>query len=171
MYKLARGFTLPEALTVTAVIAVLLGLGIPGWQAFARSQDGKSALNTLAGHLILARSESIKRSRPVLIDNVDGSWNSGWTLYVDANDNALLDVGDPVLTRIEPQPEGLVISGNTPVRRYVRYIPSGQTQLLGGGFQAGTLTICHASGLQPVRKLVISASGRARVSREAPGPC
>lgn len=171
MRELARGFTLPEALTVTAVIALLLGLGLPSWQAFGRNQDGKSALNILASHLALARSESIKRNRPVLVDNVDGSWHSGWTVYVDANNNALLDAGDPVLTSIGQQPADLVILGNTPVRRYVRYTPSGQTQLPGGGFQAGTLTICHAAGQQPVRKLVISASGRARVSREAPGPC
>lgn len=171
MYKLARGFTLPEALTVTAIFALLVGLGVPGWQAFGRNQQGKSALNALASHLALARSESIKRNRPVLVDNLDGSWRSGWVVYVDANNNALLDGGDPVLASSRAQPADLIISGNTPVRRYVRYTPSGQTQLPSGSFQAGTLTICHTSGQQPVRKLIISASGRARASREAPGPC
>lgn len=171
MHKLVRGFTLPEALTVLAIISLLLGVAAPTWQAFSRNQESKSALNTLASHLVMARSESIKRNRPVLIDNVDGNWNSGWTLYVDANNNALLDAGDPVLASIQPQPAGLVITGNTPVRRYVRYTPSGQTQLPGGAFQAGTLTICDASGLQPVRKVIISASGRARLFRTAPAPC
>lgn len=171
MHKLVRGFTLPEALTVLAIISLLLGVAAPTWQTFSRNQEGKSALNTLASHLVMARSESIKRNRPVLVDNVDGSWNSGWTLYVDANNNTLLDADDPVLVSGQAQPAGLVITGNTPVRRYVRYTPSGQTQLPGGAFQAGTLTICHASGRQPVRKLIISASGRARLSRQAPGPC
>lgn len=171
MHKLVRGFTLPEALTVLAIISLLLGLAAPTWQAFSRNQESKSALNTLTSHLVMARSESIKRNRPVLIDNVDGNWNSGWTLYVDANNNALLDAGDPVLASVRSQPAGLVIRGNSPVRRYVRYTPSGQTQLPNGGFQAGTLTICHTSGLQPVRKLIISATGRARASRDAPGPC
>lgn len=171
MHKISRGFTLPEMLTVIAVIALLLGIALPGWQNFMANQEGQSALNTLASHLVLARSESIKRNRPVLVDNVDGSWNNGWVLYVDINNNALLDSNDPVLASSPSQPADLIINGNTPVSRYVRYTSSGQTQLLSGGFQAGTLSICHTSGLQPVRKLVISASGRARVSRSPAGDC
>lgn len=171
MYKLAHGFTLAEALTAIAILSLLLGLAMPSWQAFARNQEGKTALNTLASHLALARSESIKRNRAVLIDNIDGNWHSGWTLYVDANNNGLLDADDPVLASVRPQPAGVVITGNTPVRRYVRYTPSGQTQLLNGGFQAGTLTICHTSSPQPARQLIISASGRARVLQKALAPC
>lgn len=66
---------------------------------------------------------------------------------------------------------GVRISGNTPVRSYVRYMPSGLAKMQNGAFQAGTITLCHADGEQPIRKLVLSATGRLRTIKEAAGSC
>ena len=68
-------------------------------------------------------------------------------------------------------PGGIIIKGNSPVTRYLRYTPTGQTKRLGGAFQAGTLTLCHSSGNQPVRRLILNAAGRLRSAVDSPGNC
>ncbi|MNO01291.1 hypothetical protein D3C81_2213950 [compost metagenome] len=67
--------------------------------------------------------------------------------------------------------EGVQIVGNAPVSRYVRYTPTGDAKMQSGAFQAGTISLCHESGMQAVRRLVISATGRLRTVIEAVGGC
>ncbi|WP_324731795.1 GspH/FimT family pseudopilin [Pseudomonas paeninsulae] len=171
MYRHAYGFTLVELLTSLSILTLLATVGVPSAQQFMGNQQLVSASNTLAANLSLARSESIKRRQPVLVDNVDGDWASGWRVFVDLNNNGQLDEGEPLLRQEQSLPKGVIAKGNTPVRRYVRYTPLGNAKLLSGAFQAGTLTLCHATGEQAVRRLVLSASGRLRRARDEPDYC
>lgn len=171
MHRLAYGFTLPELLTTLSVLALLTSIGVPGAHQLMGSQQLVATSNTLSATLAYARSESIKRRWPVLVDNGDGDWTSGWQVYVDSNNNGQFDAGEPLLLQQANQPKGIVVKGNTPVRRYIRYTALGNAELLSGAFQAGTLTLCHATGTQAVRRLVLSASGRVRRQKDAPGTC
>lgn len=169
--RASRAFTLLELLITLAIGALALGLAIPGTQSLAHNQRLISASNALATSLSLARSEAIKRRLPVLVDNIDGSWESGWRVFADVNSNGQHDAGEPQLLEAAALASGIIAKGNTPVRRYIRYTPSGSSKLIGGGFQAGTLTLCHATGQQAVRRLVLNASGRLRRAKDEPGPC
>lgn len=171
MPQTSRAFTLYELLISIAISALLLGVAVPGAQNIAHNQQLISTSNTLTASLTLARSESIKRRLPVLVDNGDGSWKSGWQVFVDTNNNGLRDTDESVLLQVEAVPEGVVAKGNRPVRRFIRYTPSGSTELISGAFQAGTLTLCHATGHQAVRRLILSASGRLRRTKGQPGVC
>ncbi len=171
MHRNVYGFTLVELLTSLGILTLLATIGVPATQQFVGNQQLVSASNMLAANLSLARSESIKRRQPVLIDNADGDWASGWRVFVDLNNNGQLDDGELLLRQEQSLPKGVIAKGNTPVRRYIRYTPLGNAKLLGGAFQAGTLTLCHTSGTQAVRRLVLSASGRLRRERGEPGPC
>jgi type IV fimbrial biogenesis protein FimT len=166
-----RAFTLTELLSSLAITAALLGFVYPSAVQFIRNQQIANASNLVMAALTLARSESIKRRLPVLVDNADGHWESGWRVFADTNNNGLHDQFEPLLLQTEALPEGVVAKGNTPVMRYIRYTPTGTSNLLSGAFQAGTLTLCHATGTQPVRRLVLSSSGRIRRSKTASGPC
>lgn len=167
----SRAFTLAEMLSSVTIAVVLMGIGVPGAVQFLHNQQLISASNSLTASLALARSESIKRRLPVLVDNGAGNWESGWQVFVDVSNNGQPDEGEPVLLQIAALASGVIAKGNRHVRRYVRYTPSGSSQLIGGGFQAGTLTLCHTSGTQAVRRLVLSASGRLRRTKGEPGPC
>jgi len=62
--------------------------------------------------------------------------------------------------------------GNSSIANYVSYSPSGATQLTSGAFQAGTFTLCDcesSSGF--ARKIVISATGRARITQVGATVC
>lgn len=171
MLHVSRAFTLSEMLSTLAITAVLLGVALPGAQNLVHNQQLISASNTLIASLALARSEAIKRRLPVLVDNIDGSWESGWRVFADVNSNGQYEDGEPQLLQAAAFASGVIAKGNTPVRRYIRYTPSGGSKLIGGGFQAGTLTLCHATGTQAVRRLVLSASGRVRRAKDEPAPC
>jgi len=171
MPTFARGFTLAEALIALSIIALLSGLAVPAFTRMIRHQQLNSASMELAAAFAYARQESITRRCPVLIDHPNGRWENGWRVFADVDNDGRLDRDEPLLKQARPLPAGIRISGNTPVRRYVRYTPTGATRLIGGGFQAGTLTLCHADGQQAVRKLILNAAGRMRRSRGEPGGC
>ncbi|HYQ39571.1 MAG TPA: GspH/FimT family pseudopilin [Pseudomonas sp.] len=171
MLQITRAFTLIECLVALALLAIMAGIAAPGFTHLIHAYQLRAASTDLGLALIQARHEAITRRRPVLIDNEDGAWDNGWRIFVDQNANGTLDTGDLVLRRGEAIAAGMRISGNTPVSRYVRYTSSGEAKLQNGAFQAGTLTLCHASGQQPLRRLVLSATGRLRTVKEEAGSC
>lgn len=171
MKYMTMGFTLVEQLACLAVLGVLSAIALPGLRQFMQAQQVTGATHALHASLLLARSEAVKRNRPVLVDNGDGDWASGWRVYADLNDNGRLDAGEPLI-RVTARLSGEVVArGNAPVRRHVRYVGNGRSQLAGGAFQAGTISICHASARQPVRRLVVNAGGRPRLVSDPPGSC
>lgn len=171
MLRASRAFTLSDMLNTLAITALLLGVALPGAQNLVQNQQLVSTSNTLIASLTLARSESIKRRLPVLVDNGDGSWESGWQVFVDENNDGERNAGEPALLQVGALPGEIVAKGNKPVSRFIRYTPTGSAKLLSGAFQAGMLTLCHAAGQQAVRRLVLSASGRLRRTKGQPGTC
>jgi type IV fimbrial biogenesis protein FimT len=174
------GFTLIEALLVMAITSTVVALAAPSYRALADSIRLTSASNAFVAHLYLARSEAIKRNaRVVLCKSVDGiacattgGWEQGRLVFHDANNNGLLDAGEQVLA-IEPGLHtDLRLVGNQSVSKYVSFDSTGSTRLVGGGFQAGTLTLCRQS-LSPgeARLIVLNAVGRPRVRKAAVAEC
>ena len=170
MRRSACAYTLIELLTTLAISSVLLGVGLPALIEMRHGQSLRTASTSLFQSALLARSESVKRNRPVLVKARNGDWNKGWIVFTDLNNNAEFESGEPLLAEVET-PSGIIIKGNSPVTRYLRYTPTGQTKRLGGAFQAGTLTLCHSSGNQPVRRLILNAAGRLRSAVDSPGNC
>ncbi|WP_420220328.1 GspH/FimT family pseudopilin [Metapseudomonas resinovorans] len=166
-----RGFTLIELLVAVTLLAICIGLGTPSLTQFIRAQQLTATSQVLSSSLALARQESVFRKVAVLVDNQDGDWATGWWVYADQNGNGRWDESDVLIRQIGPQPAGVVIKGNSPVRRYIRYTPTGRATMLGGAFQAGTLTLCRSDGRSHVTKLVINAAGRVRRAKQPPGSC
>jgi len=168
----ARGFTFLEMLVVIAIAAVLVTIAIPSMASMMKSIKLSSASNSFLSYLHLARSEAIKRnSRVVLCKSADGlscthsgGWEQGLIVFHDANDNGALDVGETIIVRAEALPSTLKLVGNLNVARYVSFAGNGATKLVGGAFQAGTLTLCHASlSAGEGRQIILNAVGRPRV--------
>jgi type IV fimbrial biogenesis protein FimT len=76
----ARGFTLPEVLTVVVILSVLLAAGVPQLADFVRQQRVKTVSFDLFSTLVLARSEAITRNAQVTVTPTGGAWINGWTV-------------------------------------------------------------------------------------------
>lgn len=172
-----RGATLIELLQVVAILGTLLLVAAPSLRRVVDSTRLTGYANDFMASMYLARSDAMKRrGRAVLCKSAtgihcapEGGWEQGWVVFRDANNNGVLDAGEIVLQHAPPLADGYSFSGNATVANYISYVGSGRTRLTGGGFQAGTLTLCKvaAEGLES-RQIVINNAGRARVLR-APG--
>jgi type IV fimbrial biogenesis protein FimT len=175
-----RGFTLVEMMVALAVLAVLVTLSVVFAQSTIDSMKLSSFANTFIAQLQLARSEAIKRNRPVaLCKSVDGTnchedggWEQGWIVFHDRNGNGEREDEEEVVHRFGKLPAGFRLVGNVGVARYVSFNPSGGTRSVTGAFQAGTLTVCRTSpGATEARQIVINAVGRPRVQKVSVPNC
>lgn len=155
-----RGFTLVELMITIALVAILAAIAVPAFNELTLGSKLRSQANELAAGALLARSEAIKRNQTATLcassngTSCTGSWADGW----------------------------IVISSGTVITKHASastgfHINSGVTSIIfqptGVGSTSTTLTICRATpsvGVQE-RKVTISASGRAKVSREDAGLC
>jgi type IV fimbrial biogenesis protein FimT len=157
-----------------------MGMAAPSFNALLASVRLKTTTELFMGHLNLARSEAIKRnSRAVLCKSSDGlqcvaggSWEQGWIVFHDANDNALVDHDEAILLQ-QPPLRGLVkFAGNTNIAKYVSYTPNGGANLVSGNFQAGTIILC-AQSIVPTEaiQILLSKAGQARVAKVSASVC
>jgi type IV fimbrial biogenesis protein FimT len=168
------GFTLLELLVAVTALLVLLLVAAPSMSALANSVKLTSASNSFLSHIYLARSEAIKRNgRVVLCKSSDGAtcatsggWEQGWIVFHDTNNNGIVDGEELVIARQQALPAAIKFTGNQNVAKYVSFEPTGSTRLAGGGFQAGTLTLCRQSAASnEARQIILNAVGRPRVQK------
>ena len=94
--KRQAGFTLTEMLVVSAIVAILLGIGIPSYKSITNSYRLSSEVNNLLGDLMYARGEAIKEGNYVTVcASSDGatcsgsaSWQNGWVVFSNAANGA-----------------------------------------------------------------------------------
>lgn len=164
MYKSTKGFTLHELMTGMTILALTAGLGLPTLYNFIHDYRLRAAANDLLMAALLTRSEAIKRNTPVILAARSGSWSSGWEIYPDYNYSGTREGTENVLLEGNELPT-LDIRGNRPVATYIRFSPSGKAKLLGGAFQAGTITLCHPQSRASQRELVLSSMGRLKLQK------
>lgn len=76
----AAGFSLLEMMIVVTILGVLAAIAFPSFTYMAANTKIKGASTDLYLALLKARSEAVKRSNPVTIAAVGGSWQAGWTI-------------------------------------------------------------------------------------------
>ena len=174
------GFTLIELMVVLAVVAVLQTLAAPAFSGVVTSIKLTTAVNSLLSSLWMARSESIKRNSRVVVCKSasgtacasSGSWEQGWIVFHDANNNAVLDAGEVVISREQALPSLVRLNGNSPFVSYVSYTSAGSARYVSGAFQAGTFTACvQSASATEARQIVINIAGRPRTVRTKVAKC
>lgn len=165
-----RGFTLIELIITVAIAAIVLAVGVPSFQTMMRNNRAATYTNEFMSALNFARSEAIKRGLSVtLCPSADSAtcagvnWEVGWITFVDVNNDGVVDAGDTIL-RLHDR-----LGGNTTLQGARTRISYGNT---GATAQTDTLvfSLCDSNNQQ--NNIMISNTGRARVSKVAPTtPC
>ena len=175
-----RGFTLIELLVTVAIAAILAAVAAPSFSEAIVNYQLTSNTNNFLASTQLARSEAIKRnSRMTLCKSADGTscttaggWHRGWIVFNDVNNNATINSGEAVVYKESAMSADFLMLGNANVDNYVSFAPSGATELVSGGLQQGTLTLCSQSGSSgQARQLIINGAGRLRVTKNPVATC
>ena len=164
------GISFLELLVVVAVTGLLLSTGVPGFLALVQDNRRAAAVNRLVHAFHLARGEAIKRARYVSLCKTGGGqdcaggqvpWSGGWIAFVNENrdEPPRVDAGEAVLLR-EPPLAHVEVTGN---RNAFTFRPFHQRST------NGTLVFCDSRGAASARAVIVSHTGRPRVSDRAAG--
>ncbi|HLS79861.1 MAG TPA: GspH/FimT family pseudopilin [Steroidobacter sp.] len=161
----SRGITLIELLCTLLAVAVLISIAVPSLGGLTRSAQRTAAVNDFFHAVYVARSEAIKRGAVVSIcKSPDGArclnhgdWSEGWMVFVnsDRDEPPERDEGETLLAHYAGWPAGRITSNR------LAYSFRAQTQ----GTVNGTVLFCDARGPEHSRAVIISHTGRPRVSR------
>ena len=160
-----RGITLPELVFTLAIAVGLLGWGVPAFRDLQLNASRTREVNQFIQAVYLARSEAIKRNGVVsLCPSQDGQscapagtpWQQGWIVFVnlDRDSPAVRDDSEPVLRAYAPWQRGAVTAN----RATLSFRPFGQMGV------TATITFCDDRGSAAARAVIISQTGRPRVS-------
>lgn len=167
-----HGYSLHDLLVTLVVAGTVAAFGLPSLKQLVARQRLTTTTNLLVTALHLARSEAITRGqRATLCPSRDArtcsgtgsgatEWQHGYFLYIDLNADRRRDGDEPVV-RVFSANDRLRISTSAH-RDHVTYQPSG----LASGTNV-TFRICDPAGGNPARIVIVSNSGRPRVT---PGP-
>jgi type IV fimbrial biogenesis protein FimT len=154
-----------------AIVVGLLGWAVPGFQDFRRNAARTREVNQFIQAIYLARSEAIKRNSVVsLCPSLDGGtcgpsgtpWHHGWIVFVnvDRDSPARRDPDEALLHVYAPWDTGRVQAN----RATLSFRSFGQMGV------TATFTFCDERGSRAARAVIISQTGRPRVSdRSASG--
>lgn len=167
-----RGFTLFELLITLVIISLLMTVGIPSFSAQLKSSKLDATAQALFDAVAFTRSQAVFGNTRVTLRNND-SWENGWKIFVDSNDNGLHD-DDEKLLLVREKTSSVRIHANRPLQHYISFISTGESRYVGrangGAFQAGTVNICTL-GTGSGYTLVLSRSGRMRMNKISSEEC
>jgi type IV fimbrial biogenesis protein FimT len=169
-------FTLIELMVVLAVLAILVTVGVPQFQAVIENNNMTANINEFTTSLHFTRSEAVNRGTRVTMCRRNGTarecaaagagtgWEAGWLIFVDDDGNNVYDASstDVLLRVYDPTPSNLQLRGNSNFAERISYLGTGFSS------QMGRFILCSHQDAQlssldansNARVIVINATGR-----------
>lgn len=164
----AGGFTLLELIVTLAVAALLLGVGIPGFQSVTKNSRLIANANEFVTAINMARSAAVRYQRNAtvcLTSDFDAAvpacdagtnWSNGWVVWVDKDRDGTADA-DEVISVHEPL-SGTSTLFSTTTNRFT-YDARGFAVVAGDD-----LSLCDDRVGETGRVVSVNAAGRTNVS-------
>lgn len=170
--KRFKGFTLIELMIAIAMLAILLAVGVPNFQASIQNNRMSTNANELLSAMMIARSEAIKRGVNVRIMSTSGNqnWANGWTIITDDNnDNVFNTATATCLAAADCAVHtkaalGASLTLNSVINNvsFFEFDPRGRLRTPPSSID--TLVMCDSRGfVQQARAILVTATGRGRV--------
>lgn len=166
-----RGFTLLDMLIAVIILALVLGIAIPGVTHAVARVRAVSARTALTAALIDAQRNATVLGRQVVVcaGNDSGcsggtDWSEGWIVFIDDDYDRQRGPVERVVRRESRLPRGVGLRG-TVGRSRVVYLPNGSN----AGSNA-TFTLCDRRGPQDAERLILANGGRLRRDRAEAAP-
>jgi type IV fimbrial biogenesis protein FimT len=162
------GFSLIELLVVLAIVATLLAVAVPGFQAMLRSQRLNADTDALFAAINFARTQAIARNTRVAIapsDPEQGDFAGGWVVFVDRGGSLAPARPGDILARHGPLAPGIRVGAKLSSQHepgYLAYNGAGRSCTIDNSMAAHWGTLSLFDGEQ-VRRIKINMLGRARV--------
>jgi len=161
------GFTLLEALTAMAIVAIAATIGLPAFNDTLQSVRTATALNLLTSALASARSTAVLRQQALSVCpsqdqhtcRKDLVWEDGWILFVDAQKTGQPGGDADILHVAAPLNRNLMLRA-TPGRHRARFQPDGRST-----GSTLTLSLCARDDHHPLGQVILNNWGRARTVR------
>jgi len=165
------GFTLIELLATLSIMLILLVTAAPSLQPMMANSKISTSINTMSAHLNLARNEAVHRGvRIILCPTADGTtclssteWQQGYILFADHNANRIREEEEEMLRVHIPSTQQQIRVSTTNGRKWVRFQSTGEAP--GSNL---TITFCDTKGYADPKALIISNTGRLRLSMTKP---
>jgi type IV fimbrial biogenesis protein FimT len=162
-----HGFSLIELLTSLAIGIMLLALGVPSLQTLLAGNHQSTEINSFARHLMLARSSAIKTGEDHVlcpsrdeISCLDSThWEAGFILFQDDDQSGTREPEEKLLKVSAPSGKFAIGMTSTQRRKKIIYRASGRSA--GSNL---TLTFCDPEKSVDPKALILSNTGRARIS-------
>ena len=166
-YSLESGVTLVELMITLTVLAVLLAVAVPSFNALTASSRLSASTNELLAAMAQSRSEALRRGQRVVLCIQDpnnpgqctnaGNWEQGWMAFVDLDRDASRDAGEDIVLTTPQQAAGLLMPAQNAQRTAV-YLPSGRV------LNARTILVCSTSAAlsdnDRARQIALNAAGQ-----------
>jgi type IV fimbrial biogenesis protein FimT len=160
----ACGVSLIELLITVSIAAIILTLATPNFLNLIRDYERTSHVNAMLMGMQLARSESIKSGRDVVVCSRasqgtcggKNDWSKGWIVFenADQDDPPVVDTGEAIIRETE---HAAGLKWQSSLTRFV-YRPFNRRST------NGSLIYCDSRGGDATRAVVVSWTGRPRVA-------
>jgi type IV fimbrial biogenesis protein FimT len=170
----ARGFTLIETMVVVTIAVILAMLAAPSFQSVFLSNKLAAFANDFVASTQLARSEAIKRNQVVRVCRsadgascaASGTWQQGWIVFNDINNNSAVDSGETILRKQEAVSSDYHFTSSVGTYNLA-------FQAIGAGSDTATLYLCRAapSAGSQERTITLGPTGRTVVTTSKTGSC
>lgn len=161
-----------ELMVTIAIIAILAALAAPSFNSAILSNKLTAFANNFIASAHLARSEAIKRNAVVRICRsadgascaTSGTWQQGWIVFHDVNNNSVVNTDDTVIQVQQAISSDYRFTGDSYDLAF---------QPIGAGSTSTTLTLCRAapSAGSQERIITLSPTARTSVKKEMTGVC